>query len=62
MRVGIHKSRAKRCIAKVDHACGAGDWQIASCINNLVALHDDHAVLHEGFRFAVEHSRSPECY
>ena len=42
--------------------CGAGDWQITSCINNLVALHDDDGVLHEGVRFAIEHPRSLQCY
>ena len=48
MGVGIHESRAKRCVAKVDHLCTAGDRQVASRINNFVCPDDDHAVLHEG--------------
>ena len=35
----------------------AGNRQIASRIDNLVALHDNDAVLHERVRFAVEHPR-----
>jgi hypothetical protein len=42
--------------------CSAGDWQIASYIDNLVAPDDDHAVLHESVRFAIEHSRGLQRY
>src|SRR5215469_13904079 len=61
MRMSIDKPRAKRCVAKVDHTGRTRDRQIASCINNLVPLHDDHTVLQESVRFTVEYSRSFQC-
>src|ERR1051326_845809 len=61
MRMGIHKPRAKRYLAKIDQSGRSGDLRITSYINNLVALHDDHSVLHKGVRLTVEQSRSFQC-
>ena len=61
MRMGIRKARAKRCLAKIDQSGRSGDRQIASHINNFVALHNEHTVLHETVRLTVEQSRSFQC-
>src|SRR5262245_81880 len=58
MRMGIHKARAKRCVAEINHTGRTRDRQTASCVNNLVTLHDDHTILQQGVRFAVKYSRS----
>ena len=57
MRMRIHEARRKRRIAQVDHLRAARDWQIASRIENLIALHDHDGVLHERVRFTVKESR-----
>jgi hypothetical protein len=53
----IHETRRKRCIAQVDYLRIARDWQIASRIDNLITLHEDHTVLREDVRFAIKESR-----
>src|SRR5262249_13051441 len=60
MRVRIHETRTKRRITKVDNTRAPGNLQVASCVFNLVVLHDDYAVLHYSVRFAIKHSRSFE--
>ena len=57
MRMRIHETRRERSVAEVDHLRAARDRQVASCIDNLIALHDNDTVLHERVRFAVEESR-----
>jgi hypothetical protein len=54
----IHEAGRKRRIAQIDYLCVAWDRQIAPGIDNLIALHDYHAVLQERVRFAVKESRS----
>ena len=56
MGVRVDKARGKRRIAKIDHLRAAWDRQIAANIDNLIALDDDNAVLHERFRFPIEHA------
>ncbi len=62
MRVGIHEtldkaSSSPRSITRASR----GIEQIDARINNLVALYDNHAVLDQGVRFAIEHPRSLQC-
>ncbi len=57
MRMRIHEAGRKRRIAQIDYLCVARDRQIAPSIDNLIALHDYHGVLHERVRFAVKESR-----
>ena len=55
MRVRIYETRRKRRVAEVDNLRAVWGRQIASRIDNFVALYDDDGVLHERVRFAVEH-------
>ena len=57
MRMRIHENRRKRRVAEVDHLRAARDRQIASRIDNLIALNDHHGVLHERVRLTVKESR-----
>ena len=59
VRVRVHESGRKRRVAEIDHPRAGRDGQIAANIDNLVAVHDDDAILHERFRFTVEH---PRCF
>ena len=56
MRVCVHESRCKRCIPQVDHLRAARRRQIAANVNDRVSLHNDDAILHQRFRFPIEHA------
>ena len=56
MCVSVHKARGKRRIAKIDHFRAIRHRQINANVHNLVALHDNHTMLHECFRVSIEHA------
>ena len=61
MGVRVHESWREGCIAKVNHLCIGRDRNIRSDIDDLIALNNDDAVLHERARFAVEKPRRFQC-
>src|SRR5262250_920867 len=52
MSMCIHETRRKRRVAKVDYLRVAWNRQTVSCVDNLIALHDNDAVLYERVRFS----------
>ena len=57
MGVRVHEAGRQRRVAEIDDSARRLGRQIAANIDNLVALHDHDAVLHERLRFSVEQSR-----
>ena len=56
MRMRVHESRRQGRVAEIDHLCAIRNREVAANIDNFVALDDDDSVLHERFRFPIEHA------
>src|SRR5260370_2200401 len=54
MRMPVHESGRKRGVAEIDDLRISRRRQVASGIDNLVALNNDDAVLGQRFRFSIE--------
>ena len=57
MRMRVHEARRQCRVAKVDHFRVSRNRDVRSDIDNLIALHDDDAVLRESTRFTIEQPR-----
>src|SRR5437762_5191131 len=60
MGVRVHEPGRKRGVAEVDDLRALRDREIATGIDDFVALNDDDAVRNERFRFAIEKARGFE--